>query len=144
MGVRSELTFESAGSVRNGGAANGYRSALDQSELHERSPTMTADERLFSSVVSEFARTMLTDFPIQAIIEHLVQRVVDVLPMTGAGVTLIGPALVPRYVAASNSSALQFEEWQTELGDGPCLASFRSGEPVASEPSTCIGIHPVR
>ena len=91
---------------------------------------MTANERLFSSVVSEFARTMLTDFPIQAIIEHLVQRVVDVLPMTGAGVTLIGPALVPRYVAASNSSALQFEEWQTELGDGPCLASFRSGEPI--------------
>ena len=73
---------------------------------------------------------MLTDFPVQAIIEHLVQRVVDVLPMTGAGVTLIGPALMPRYVAASNSSALQFEEWQTELGDGPCLAVFRSGEPI--------------
>jgi len=73
---------------------------------------------------------MMTDFPVQAIIEHLVQRVVDVLPMTGAGVTLIGPTLMPRYVAASNSSALQFEEWQTEFGDGPCLAACRSGEPI--------------
>lgn len=91
---------------------------------------MTHAERELSSVLSEFARTMLTDFPIQAILEHLVQRIVDVLPITGAGVSLIDPALVPRYVAASDSSALHFEELQTELGEGPCLAAYRTGQPV--------------
>jgi diguanylate cyclase (GGDEF)-like protein len=87
-------------------------------------------ERELSSVLSEFASTMLTDFPIQGILEHLVQRIVDVLPISGAGVTLISSASAPRYVAASDASALHFEELQTELNEGPCLAAFHSGEAV--------------
>ena len=42
-----------------------------------------------AEVLSEFARTMVTDFPIQRILDHLVKRIVDVLPVTAAGVTLI-------------------------------------------------------
>jgi len=89
----------------------------------------TADQEL-SSVLSEFARTMLTDFPIQSILEHLVLRIVDVLPITGAGVTLIDPTSAPRYVAASSPSALAFEELQTELEEGPCLDAYRTRRPV--------------
>ena len=37
-------------------------------------------ERRLSDVLSEFARTLVTDFPIQAILDHLVVRIVDVLP----------------------------------------------------------------
>lgn len=88
-------------------------------------------EQQFSSVLSEFARTLVTDFPIQGILDHLVQRIVDVLPITAAGVTLISPDTDPRYVAASNESALLFEELQTELGEGPCLVAFHTGEAVA-------------
>ncbi len=73
---------------------------------------------------------MLTDFPIQSILQHLVLRIVDVLPITGAGVTLIEPPLAPRYIAASDPSALAFEELQTELGEGPCLAAYQTGDPV--------------
>jgi diguanylate cyclase (GGDEF)-like protein len=91
---------------------------------------MTEAEGELSSVLSEFARTMLTDFPIQAILEHLVRRIVDVLPVTGAGVTLIEPPSAPRFVAATDPSAFRFEELQTELGEGPCLAAYRTGEPV--------------
>jgi diguanylate cyclase (GGDEF)-like protein len=80
-----------------------------------------------ADVLSEFARTMLTDFPIQGILDHLVKRIVDVMPVTGAGVTLIGPDLDPRHVTASNDSALRFEKLQTELGEGPCLAVYQSG-----------------
>jgi diguanylate cyclase (GGDEF)-like protein len=88
-------------------------------------------ERQLSDVLSEFARTMVTDFPIQAILDHLVTRIVEVLPITAAGVTLISPSLHPRYVAASDGSALRFEKLQTELGEGPCLAAYQSGEAVA-------------
>jgi diguanylate cyclase (GGDEF)-like protein len=91
---------------------------------------MTRAERELSHVLSEFARTMLTDFPIQSILDHLVQRIVRVLPITGAGVTLIDPPLAPRYVAASSSASLAFEELQSELGEGPCLAAYRTREPV--------------
>jgi diguanylate cyclase (GGDEF)-like protein len=83
-----------------------------------------------SSVLSEFARTMLTDFPIQGILDHLVKRIVDIMPITAAGVTMISADLDPRYIAASNGSALRFETLQTELGDGPYLAAYRTGEAV--------------
>jgi diguanylate cyclase (GGDEF)-like protein len=92
---------------------------------------MTESERQLSSILSEFARTLLTDFPIQAILDHLVQRIVEVLPVSAAGVTLISPTTAPHYIAASNDSALRFEELQAELGEGPCLASYRSGTSVS-------------
>ena len=75
--------------------------------------TMPSEQKL-SDVLSEFARTMVTDFPIQGILDHLVERIVDVLPITAAGVTLISPGTDPRYVAASDESALRFEELQTD------------------------------
>ncbi|HWF73179.1 MAG TPA: GGDEF domain-containing protein [Solirubrobacteraceae bacterium] len=73
---------------------------------------------------------MVTNFPIERILDHLVVRIVDVLPVTAAGVTLISDDLEPRYVAASNGAALRFEQLQTELGEGPCLAAYRSGVPI--------------
>ena len=90
-----------------------------------------ANERQLSSVLSEFARTMVTDFPIQAILDHLVERIVDVMPITAAGVTLISPGQEPRYVAASDESALRFEQLQSELREGPCLLASASGRAVA-------------
>jgi diguanylate cyclase (GGDEF)-like protein len=88
-------------------------------------------ERLLSYVLREFAHTLVTDFPIQAILDHLVERIVGVLPITGAGVTVISPGSNPRYVAASDESAMRFEELQTELGEGPCLAAYETGRSVA-------------
>jgi diguanylate cyclase (GGDEF)-like protein len=84
-----------------------------------------------ADVLSEFARTMVTDFPIQGILDHLVKRIVDILPVSAAGVTLITPGLDPRYVAASSESALRFEKLQTDLGEGPCLAAYHSGSAIA-------------
>ncbi len=88
-------------------------------------------ERRLSSVLGEFACTLLTDFPIQTILDHLVVRIVDVLPITSAGVTLIAPGADPQYIAASDDSALRFEQLQSELGEGPCVAAYESGEAVA-------------
>ena len=90
------------------------------------------DERQLSSVLSELANTLATDFPITAILDHLVGRIVGVLPVTAAGVTLIDPGASPRYVAASDESALRFERLQTALGEGPCVLAYESGEAVAS------------
>src|ERR1700724_2481974 len=88
------------------------------------------DGEALSDVLSEFARTMLTDFPIQAILDHLVKRIVDVLPVTAAGVTLIAPGERPHYIAASDDSSLEFDKLQTLTGDGPCLLSYHTGEAV--------------
>ncbi len=87
-------------------------------------------EQGLSKVLSEFARTLVTDFPIQAILDHLVERIVDVLPIDAAGVTLISPGVNPRYLSASDERALRFEQLQTELGEGPCVAAYMTGEAV--------------
>ena len=83
-----------------------------------------------ADVLSEFARTMATDFPIQGILDHLVGQIVEIMPISAAGVTLISPGLNPRYVAASNESALRFEQLQSELGEGPCLAAYHAGTAI--------------
>ena len=82
-------------------------------------------------VLVEFARTLVTDFPIQGILDHLVERIVDVLPVTAAGVTLISPGNDPRYIAASNDAALRYEKLQSEVGEGPCTLAYETGEKVA-------------
>jgi diguanylate cyclase (GGDEF)-like protein len=95
--------------------------------VSEPSLTTITSERKLSEVLSEFARTMLTDFPIQGILDQLVKQIVEIMPITGAGVTLISASTNPRYIAASDHSALRYEKLQNELGEGPCVAAFETG-----------------
>src|SRR5579863_10054161 len=85
-----------------------------------RESAFMATDRQLADVLSEFARTLTTDFPIQGILDHLVRRIVDILPISGAGVTLISPTTAPHDVAASDEAALGYERLQTEVGEGPC------------------------
>ncbi len=56
------------------------------------------------------------------------ERIVEILPVTAAAVTLITEGLAPRYIAASNKSALRYERLQSKIGQGPCLSDNESGE----------------
>jgi diguanylate cyclase (GGDEF)-like protein len=89
-------------------------------------------EAQLSDVLSEFARTMVTDFAIQDILDRLVERIVDIFPVSGAGVALISAGIEPRFVAASDEAAMRFEQLQIELAEGPCLAAYRTGEAIAA------------
>ncbi len=90
---------------------------------------MVSDAKL-AEVLGDFARTLATEFSIQSILDRLVITVVEVLPVTGAGVSLISATTAPQYAAASNPDALLFERLQSELGEGPCRLAFSSGEAV--------------
>jgi len=105
-------------------------SRLDHARVFRVRDESVVQANSLSSVLSEFAETMLTDFRIQAILDHLVKRIVDVLPISSAGVTLISPGSAPQYVASSDPAALVFERLQTNLGQGPCWVAYRSGKPV--------------
>ncbi len=76
--------------------------------------------RQLSELLSEFARTLITNFPIQSILDHLVVRIAEVLPIGSAGVTLISGTFEPRHIAASDESALRFVKLQTEMGGRVC------------------------
>jgi len=54
-----------------------------------------------SDVLSEFARTMVTEFPIHGILDHLVKRIVEIMPVSAAGVTLISPGIDPRQASTA-------------------------------------------
>lgn len=90
----------------------------------------TVREETLSSVLGEFARTLNTGFPVQGILDHFVRRIVDVLPITSAGVTLISAGVAPHYVAASDDAALRFEKLQSNIGEGPCVRAYETGQPV--------------
>ena len=90
------------------------------------------DEAAFSALLSEFAGTLATDFPIQAILDHLVKRIVDLLPISAAGVSLIAPDLAPRFVASSDAQALEYEHLQTALQEGPCVTAYLTGQAVTA------------
>jgi signal transduction histidine kinase len=92
---------------------------------------VTVTEEQLSDVLSEFAHTLLTDFPIQGILDHLVGRIVDILPIDAAGVTLISPRTAPRFVAASDDTAMRFEKLQSQLGQGPCMAAYETAQPIS-------------
>ena len=99
--------------------------------MSTRRSAVDGNEKL-AEVLAEFARTMLTDFSINTILDRLVERIVDVLPVTAAGVTLMTDTTEPRYIAASSNSAMQLEKLQSSLGQGPCVLAFESSEAVIS------------
>ena len=84
-----------------------------------------------ADVLSEFARTLVTDFPIQGILDHLVCRIVDILPIHAAGVALISPTMVPRTVAGSDESAVRYEHLQSALDEGPCIAAYETDRSIS-------------
>ena len=88
------------------------------------------NERKLAVLLAEFARTLLTDFAVQEILDEVVLRVVAILPVTGAGITLVGPDRRPEYVAASSPQSLSLERLQTELGEGPCREASTTGVAV--------------
>ena len=87
-------------------------------------------DRQLKDVLADFARTMLTEFRLDVILDELVSRIVMLLPITAAGVTLIGADHSAHKAAASDRDALRFEHLQSDLGEGPCIEAFHSGAPV--------------
>ena len=89
------------------------------------------DEQRLTTVLVEFARTLTGDFSIQKILDHLVDRVVEVIPVSGAGVLLMDSDTEHHFVAASDDVILGVETLQMELQEGPCLQAYRTGRHVA-------------
>ena len=56
------------------------------------------------SAGSATSRALLTNVPLQGVFDQLAERIPDVLPITGAGTTLVSPELAPQYIAASDTS----------------------------------------
>src|SRR5580765_2567314 len=89
------------------------------------------DEKRLAGVLVDFARTLTSDFSIQTILDHLVDHVVEVIPVDGAGVLLMDSDTEHHFVAASDDVILGVEALQMNLQEGPCLQAYRTGAHVA-------------
>ena len=88
------------------------------------------DQERLSAVLVEFARTLVEDFSIQDILDRLARRVIEVIPTDGAGVLLLDEHARLHFVSATDERTLVIERLQLELGEGPCILSYESGEAV--------------
>lgn len=90
---------------------------------------METTERL-SEVLKTFARTLVADYPVEEMLEKVCAEVVVLLDVAGAGVMLEDENGDLRFVAASNDLVRRIETLQIELGEGPCLSAYRTGQTV--------------
>ena len=91
-----------------------------------------APQLQLSAVLAEFARTLVGAFSIQEVLDGFVNHVADVLPADGAGVLLFDPHAELRFVATTDDQILVIQHLQIELGEGPCILCYQSGEAVAA------------
>jgi len=100
-----------------------------------------ASESELSDVLSEFARTMVTDFPIQAILDHLVERIVEIMPVTAAGVTLISPGWSPLHSGVERGR-LAVREAANRARRGAVPGGVPHGEAISVPDLSCEGRFP--
>jgi GAF domain-containing protein len=87
------------------------------------------DERLAQTFV-ELADTLVAGYDLMEFLQSLTERCAELLEVDAAGLLLAdGPGAL-RLVAASTEQARVAELFQVQHREGPCLDSFRTGQPV--------------
>ena len=93
---------------------------------------MVDTDRL-NELLRNFARTLVTDYSIEDMLDSLCREIVVILDCDGAGVMLEDESGDLRFVAASDDVVRSIEALQIELGEGPCLMAYRSGEVILAD-----------
>ncbi len=87
------------------------------------------DERLAQTFV-ELADTLVGGFDLMEFLHMLTERCVELLEVDAAGLLLADARGALQLVAASTEQARVAELFQIQNDEGPCLDSYRTGQPV--------------
>lgn len=115
------------------------------------------DEELLTKVLSEFAHTLAFRFDVSEVLYRLVEHVIDILRVDGAGVSVVDEDGSLRPVTTPNELTRELEAREEEHQQGPCVDAFRKGEEVVvarladqaeqwpdwSEKASELGVHAV-
>lgn len=78
----------------------------------------------------ELADTLARDYEVGELLQLLVNRCSDLLLADTAGVLLETPSGKPALAAATSKEMLEIEDLEINLGQGPCLDAYQTGEQV--------------
>ena len=84
-----------------------------------------------TDVFVEMADTLVADFDLIDFLHQLTERCVQLLDVSAVGLLLTDQRGTLRVTAASTDQARLLELFQLQVDEGPCLESFRSGQPVS-------------
>jgi GAF domain-containing protein len=93
---------------------------------------LTREERLARTLV-ELADTLVDDFDVVDIMSLLVERSVELLDASAAGLVLADSYGALRLMASTSEATKLVELFQVQIDQGPCFDCYRSGEPVIAE-----------
>lgn len=89
-----------------------------------------ADSSALQDILVCFARTLPTDYGVVGILDDVVKGAIRVLPVNGAGVLLRDDDGELRFVAATDHAVQRLESLQAELGEGPAVHAYQTGQQV--------------
>ena len=90
---------------------------------------VSREERLGRTFV-ELADTLVDDFDVVDLLGSVVERCVELLDASAAGLLLADPQGSLHLMAATSEATELVELFQIQADEGPCLACFTAGEPV--------------
>jgi GAF domain-containing protein len=113
------------------GSRTGHVAAVPGGSAERYPGTMAAivDERLAQTFV-ELADTLVGGFDLMEFLHMLTERCVELLEVDAAGLLLADARGTLQLVAASTEQARVVELFQIQNDEGPCLDSYRTGQPV--------------
>ncbi|MCW2545949.1 MAG: response regulator receiver modulated diguanylate cyclase/phosphodiesterase [Mycobacterium sp.] len=83
-----------------------------------------------SATLAEFARTLITDFSADRVLDEFVARVVALLPVTSSGISLIPPSKGLSCIAASDRDAVKYDALQARMFDAPRALAYSSAQAI--------------
>jgi GAF domain-containing protein len=93
---------------------------------------VTREERLARTLV-ELADTLVDDFDLVELLALLVERCVELLDASAAGVVLADERGRLRLMASTSEAMELVELFQVQNDEGPCFDCYRRGEPVIAD-----------
>jgi GAF domain-containing protein len=94
-------------------------------------PSMPREVQLARTLV-ELADTLVDDFDVVELLSLLVERCVQILGISAAGLMLVSPENDLRLAASSSEAMRVLELFELQSEEGPCLDCYRSGEAVVN------------
>src|SRR5206468_3124549 len=92
-----------------------------------------AREPMLARTFVELADTLVDDFDVVELLTLLVDRCVEILDVSAAGLMLVAPEGDLRVVASSSEEMRVAELFELQSEEGPCPDCYRTGEAVVSE-----------